>query len=167
MVVSTFVNSGQLYPLINLSIVQFNFLSSRVYFFPGSWHHDVPVHDRAAWVTMSGIFHSLSVFKHQLILLRAHLGHKLPALEHAIRQSSEVTATNHEYTWYIPADLDHLEVMWEISFKVDKFVWQLLRIRIEISDCFWVFLEDENLRWELNRYLLLLLLLLIIWEFLS
>ena len=71
---------------------------------------------------MSGILHSLSVFEHQLILLRAHLGYKLSALEHTVRQSSEVTTTNHEYTWNIPADLNHLEVMWEITLEVDKFV---------------------------------------------
>ena len=74
---------------------------------------------------MACILHTLLLDELEVVLDRVGLLDDLAALEHAVRQGLEVATADHEYTWLMHANLNHLEVMREVSAELDELVLEL------------------------------------------
>ena len=131
MVVAAFVDLGQLKPLVILGIVAFNSLCGLVDLLAGARNDDIFVENLADGMAVTRKLHPLLLGELQIVLRRIGLGNDLAALEHAIRQGFEVTATDHEYTWFgSDADLNHLKVVREIAAELDKLMLNLTSSRV-------------------------------------
>lgn len=143
-----FVDARQLNPLVQLDVVDLHSIGCLVHFLPGSRNNNIAVQNSAARVPMPRVVHSLFFEELQVVGARIVLIDQFAALEHAIRQSLVVSATYHEYTWLMDADLDHLEIVREVPFEVHKFVHAVLILNVVNRHCSRVFLEDVELGWE-------------------
>ena len=149
-VVAALVQTGHLQPVVRLGIVDLHLLGSLVHLFPRPRDHHIAVLDLAAAVAVSSEPHALLLHKLQIELGRVGLGDHFSALEHAVRQSLEVSAANHEYTWCDLANLDHLEVVREIASELDELVLELTGGRAVRSDRLAVLLENVDGGWEVE-----------------
>lgn len=95
--------------------------------------------------------HPLFLKELQVVRRRVILVHQFAALEHAIRKGFVVTTSDHEYTWLLNANLDHLKVVWKVSFEVYKLVDAVFVLHVVNRNCPRIFLENIQLRGELHR----------------
>lgn len=95
-------------------------------------------------MAVARILHTLLLNELQVVLGRIGFLDDFAALEHAIGQGLEVAAANHVYTWLLHANLNHLEVVREVSAELDELMLKLFCQRIKTRNCFTVFLEDVN-----------------------
>ena len=93
-------------------------------------------------MTVSGEPHSLSLDEFEIVVERLSLFHQLSTEEHAVWESFVITATKHKDSWVLDTNLDHLEIVREITFEVDIFVHNLEGHRVKYSNGFRVFLEN-------------------------
>ena len=148
MVVATFVDLGQLHPLIALGIVALDSLRGLVDFLAGTGDDDVAVKDLSNRMAMARKLHPFPLSELKIVFRRISLGNDLSALEHAIGKGLEVSSSDHEYTWVsADSDLYHLEVVREIATELDELVLDITGRRVVGRNGLRVFLEDaESLR---------------------
>lgn len=144
-VMSSLIDSWELKPLIDGDVVELNAIGCIVYLLPGARDDDVSIEDGAAGVAMTGEVHSLLLQELEVVGTRVVLVNDLAALEHAIWECLVVATTDHEYTWLLESDLDHLEVVGEVSLEVNKLVHAVFVLDVENGDCPRVLLEDVQL----------------------
>jgi len=100
---------------------------------------------------MPSIVHSLLVLELQIVCTWIIFAYYFTALKHAIWKSFVVTTTNHKYTWLTESYLNHLEIMWEVSFEINELVNATFVLDIEDWNGPRVFLENVKFWWEFCR----------------
>lgn len=129
-IMTALVNLCNFHPLVELRVVNLDLLSGSVDLLARARHDDVAVLDGTARVTVARVPHTLLLDELQVVFLRVVLLSNLTALEHTLRQRLEVATADHEYTWHLDADLNHLEIVREVSSMLDELVAHLLGHRI-------------------------------------
>ena len=134
MVMSSLVDLAQLHPIINFCIEKFNSIGRTTDLFPRSGNKDISVADLTARVTMSGVLHPFHFFEFEVVVDSGLVRNELFAHEHTVGERLVVTATKHEDTWVLKTNLDHLEIVWEVSSVFDVLMGEILSLSIENGD---------------------------------
>lgn len=110
---------------------------------------------------MSWILHLFLLVELQVVGGWVELLYELSALVHGIWKSFVVTTAQHVASWIFGTNLDHLEVVWEVTSVFYESVldciignvvyWDSLRILLEHVYLIWEFTSDHLLRWALGR----------------
>jgi len=156
-VVTSFIHLVEFHPVISLSIIQFDSVSSLVNFLSGSWNNDISIHNCAAWVTMSWVLHLLFLSELQVISGWVELFGELSALIHGVWKGLVVTSSKHIASWIFGTNLNHLEVVWKVSSVFYESVLDCIGNNIIDGDGLWIFLEHVYLIWELTLSIILTL----------